>query len=240
MRRLISVLFACMPTSASTIEMSVATCNGVSYQATDYAACGSSTMVGPFAAAYEGFVSAGEWGGGDSSASFTADYVLTVTGGSGSGFMDPNLLTYGDNWGQEAGAGASASLEGPSGGCEASAGPFGFGPNNNGSSCYPTSVAFVFGVPQILTLSLSAGASGAENTFVSGDAFYGGLGFFYSNGQPMSGVTYTFAPVVQPTPEPGTLLLTALACAAFAALAFTEAGGYQASGAAPRGRFRNH
>ena len=90
MRLLVPVLFACMPISASTIEMSVATCNGVSYQATDYAACGSSTTVGPFAAAYEGFVSAGEWGGGDSSASFTADYVLTVTGGSGSGFMDPN------------------------------------------------------------------------------------------------------------------------------------------------------
>jgi hypothetical protein len=215
-RRLVSVFLACIPLSASTIELSVATCNGVSYQATDYAACGSPTTAGPFAAAYAGFAMAGEADGGDSSASFTADYALTVTGGSGSGFMDPDLLTYGDNWGGQAFASASASLEGSSGGCEASAAGGGL-PNNMGSTCSPTSVAFVGGVPEILTLSLSATASGAENTSVEGETYYGQLEFFDSNGQPMS-VTYTFAPVVEATPEPGTLLLTGLACVAFAAL----------------------
>lgn len=216
MRSLFSFLFVCVPVFASTIEMSIATCNGVSYEAADYAACGSSNTPGAFAAAYEGFASAGEWGGGSASASFTADYVLTVTGGSGNGFMDPDLMTFGDSWGGQAIAGASASLEGSSGGCEANAageGP----PNNLGSTCDPTSVAFVFGVPQILTLSLSAIASGGEDTLVSGDAYYGPLLFFYDNGQPISGVTYTFVPVVEPTPEPGTLLVTAMACIVFVA-----------------------
>jgi hypothetical protein len=131
--------------------------------------------------------------------------------------MDPNLMTYGDSWGGEAFAGASASLQGSSGGCEASAageGP----PNNLGSSCEWMSVAFVFGVPQILTLTLSASASGSENTFVAGETFYGPLSFFNYYGQPMSGVTYTFVPVVEPTPEPGTLLVTALPCIVLVAL----------------------
>jgi hypothetical protein len=85
------------------------------------------------------------------------------------------------------------------------------------------SIPFVFGVPQMLTLSEFADAEAGPYFYGVPDVggMAGLLGFSFSAyGQPLNGVTYTFVPANQTSvPEPASLPLTALACAALIAIA---------------------
>ena len=218
MRLLVLILVACASGFADLLDTS-ATCNGVTYSGTDSASCGAGTYASASAEAnlaglyvtvwvtsYTGYTSA-------ASASLTGDYVLTVMGGSGDGFAEPQLYAAGGNEGAEAVGWSQESLGNSSGGCEVD------GPNEGFpySTCTPTSLPFVSGIPQTLDLSMYADATsgpGYPDNGVGSGA--GGVGFvFYDvNGQPLSGVTYTFTP----TPEPGMFpLLAAMACAALIA-----------------------
>jgi len=214
MRGFVLILFAAVPLFGGTVSTSV-TCDGVTYEGSDTASCGSLLGTGASAQVSWMSVNATAWtgfSGGDSSAyaSLTGDYILTVTGGYGSGYAEPEFLMA--SGGFHGYGGASASL----GGCsvESSMG-------RGAAGCPPTSVAFVFGVPQTLAFSESAegGAAGSGTPEDGGSAELYSFLFFSSYGQPLSGITYSF--VDQPpsaTPEPGTLpLLTAMACAAFIA-----------------------
>ena len=167
----------------------------------------------------EGIPFAQVWAQGDNnpasvSAGFSANDVLTITGGTGEAFAvflggyadgdytagSPRSLSSG-----------SASAYWNSGGCMA---------YNNGfgllSTCYKDEMPFEFGVPQTVTLSASASAysyPGAGKLY--GDAGFSTplLGIADANGRPLSGnFSYTITPV--PTPEPGTLaLLAGMVCA---------------------------
>ena len=148
-------------------------------------------------------------GSTSATASLTWDFILTVTGGYGDGYAEPELSVGADSYGGVGWGDASASL----GGCwmNASGG-------TPPGGCSPTSVAFVFGVPQTLTLFESADASAGYFYGVppvGGAASMSGFEFFKAYGQPLSGFTYTFVPADQPsaTPEPDTLALAAMACA---------------------------
>jgi hypothetical protein len=153
------------------------------------------------------------WGvgssGGDNyaQATITEDYVLTITGGSGSAFAEPLLYVTGQAT-NDASAGALASL----GQCHVNT------IDGNNPGCQWDSVAFVFDTPQVVTLFLDAGAAADSiSPLVTSESTITGFEFFDVNDQPLSGISYTFAPVDQSTPEPGTSLLTAMACAALIA-----------------------
>jgi hypothetical protein len=97
------------------------------------------------------------------------------------------------------------------------------------SDGYFCNVPFTFGVPETLTLTLFAGAATFgeeyESASASGEAAYNGfLGFYDVYGDRLSGVTYQIGSVGQSTPEPGTLLLTAMAGAALLACALRRGG----------------
>jgi hypothetical protein len=132
--------------------------------------------------------------------------VCTATGGTGIGYAQPNLSVSGDSFFGVSLAGASASFAG----CELSAG--GEGPPEY---CPWSSLQFTFGVPQTLTLSLYADASGGilPGPVVVSDAMF--LGFsFWSGYQQSLAADYTLTITGEPAPEPGTFLLAAIACAA--------------------------
>jgi hypothetical protein len=207
MRVLVSLLLASIPISAGTVETVI--CDGVVYQGP--ASCGSQTTPGPYAnvdsrdAWAEVWTAPGRGGGSSASASFTEEGVFMVTGGSGYAYAEPLLEAGGDSYFCAAWAGAWASF----GGCTVS--------SQGGQYCPWSSVRFEFGVPQTLTLSLSAYANGMGLPAppVGADAMFRGFDFFEAYGQPLGyNVNYTFVA----TPEPGTLpLLTAMACAALIA-----------------------
>ena len=207
MRRFIPILFACASGFAGTIQTSV-TCDGVTYFGSGSASCGDNQNVGASALATDQFVDVGVFNAPLNSASawalFSMDYVLTVFGGSGDGFAEPQLEALSaPNFGQDSSA-AGADL-----GCEALAEG-----GDRYNTCTPTSLPFVFGVPQTLTLSMDAQATASNYGYDSMEANAGFGGFwFYVNGQPFD-ATYTFTPV----PEPGMFpLLAAMACAALIA-----------------------
>jgi hypothetical protein len=206
MRALISILFAYIPIFAGTMDTSSVTCNGVVYQGADLS-CGSQSEPGPYASNNQSTLMAEAWGSSSASATFIQTYVLTVTGGLGDGFAEPILQVSGDRYVGVAGASASASF----GGCELY--QSGEGPP---MYCYWNSVPFAFGVPQTITLSLSADAwSIADAPPVGSLAMWNGLNFFDTEGQPLSGINYSLDEVFEQTPEPATLsLLMGMACVA--------------------------
>ena len=130
--------------------------------------------------------------GSGATASLSQDFILTVTGGQGGGYAETEGLyaSGGDPWsgGQ---AWGSASL----GGCS-------FESSSDVNLPQYCQVAFVFGVPQTLTLSLSAGASvGAySSAATSGSAGLANYFFVFFNdqGRPLSGISCTFVPTDQP------------------------------------------
>jgi len=212
MRVLLSVLLACVPSFAGTISLS-ADCSGeVTTYTSDSASCGSEVTVGASAEVdmddgpINLTVAAWSPGGAaaSASASFTEDYVFTAwLMGSGDGFAAPRMDVSASYFGGQ-GAGAWASL----GGCDL---------EGNAIGCPWDSIPFESGVPQILTLSLSAGAWVNAGGVVAASAQGGGSTFvdlFDTNGNPVVGFC-SFDPV----PEPGTLpLLTGMACAAIIAV----------------------
>jgi hypothetical protein len=183
----------------------------------------SASCLGPFSSAsgeidYLGFAeveaSASPYAGNpffpsaSASVSFTEDYVLTVTGGSGGGFVEAQLSAYAQYSDPYAEVSATASL----GGCTAV--PY--------YSFCREATPFVFNTPQILTLyvSLDASAGSGYNFGSNGDAgaSWGQFEFFNAQMQPIS-VSYTFIDTEIPTPEASTLpVLTGIACAALIAL----------------------
>jgi hypothetical protein len=224
MRRLFLILVACAPGFAQTLS-TAATCNGVTYYGTFSASCGESNTTNASASSGGGFVDALASSlasdSSSASASFSEAYILTVMGGIGDGFADPGLSAGGDSFGAEDVAYSSAALYSNSGGCEASGDPL---PPYSFSTCGPTSMSFVFGVPQTVDIDLSATATsgpGYEDPGVNGGAGIGGFSFYDANGNPLNGVTYTFVPAPPPptpTPEPGMFpLLAAIASAALIA-----------------------
>jgi hypothetical protein len=221
MRRLFLLLVACVPGFADTLSTSV-TCNGVTYNGTASASCTDSDasasassgnqMVGVFVLTDPG-------GSSQASASLSGVYELTVFGGSGDGFAAPELSASSGFDGAGADSQAQESLMNSSGaGCYATSLEGGMLETN----CTSTSLPFVFGVPETLTLSMNASAFSLgfyESYPITGGA--GGVGFaFYDvNGNPLP-ATYTFVPAssTAPTPEPGMFpLLAAMACAALIA-----------------------
>jgi hypothetical protein len=223
MRRLFLILVACAPSFAATLS-ALAQCDGVLYFGTTGLASGGGEINYAYCASSDASASAealsatpslnvSASGNAQGQATLYALYELTVMGGIGDGFAEPQLSAagsfsdpqYPQNFGY-----ATELLSGNSGSCEAIAGAG----NPYQDSCTPTSVSFVFGIPQTLNLSLYAGAAsglGYENS-----ASTGGVGFvFYNvNGQLLNDVTYTFTPA----PEPGMFpLLAAMFCAALIA-----------------------
>ena len=223
MRRLFPILVACTPDFANTVSTTV-TCNAVTYN--DYLL--------RFLRGLEYHKRLCFFGGGfvdalassladessSASASFSGAYILTVMGGIGDGFADPGLSAAGDSFGAQDVAYSSAALYSNSGGCEASGDPL---PPYSFSTCGPTSLSFVFGIPLTLDIDLSANATsgfGYEDPGVNAGAGIGGFSFYDVNGNPLNDITYTFfpAPPPTPTPEPGMFpLLAAVACAALIA-----------------------
>jgi hypothetical protein len=196
-------------------------CDGVTYYGIGTASCTTADS-NAFAQVMDGSVSASAWaaagpGSATASASFSENYVLTVTGGSGEAFAWPELPLPGSGFnGAQAFASAEETIEGASGGCSASATPGGFGESN----CNSTSLPFVFGVPQIVNVSMAATAQFGPNWSGQDDyPVYSGAGggiefaFYGANGQQIN-ASYSFVPGSS-VPEPRTFwLLAAMALAA--------------------------
>ena len=218
MRHLL-ILAACACSYADTLVTS-ATCDGVTYNGSASASCNSSDA-NASAEAYSATLSVNTnvstddfLGTSAAQAGLYGTYLLTVTGGTGDGFAEPQLSTeleLGDNGIFQ--NYASASLTNSSGGCEVMDGDG----NPYQNDCTPTSVPFVFGTTQALYLSVFADTQiQVSDIRLYDQASAGDAGFvFYGvNGQVLNDVTYTFVPA----PEPSTLrLFAAMACAAFIA-----------------------
>jgi len=219
MRRLFLILIACASCFADTLSTSV-TCDGNVYTGTSSASCNSSDA----SASAQAFsatlsvntnVSTNDFLGTSSAqAGIYGTYLLTVTGGSGDAFADPQLSTeleLGDNGIFQ--NYASASLTNSSGGCEVMDGDG----NPYQNNCTPTSVPFVFGTPQALYLSVFADTQiqvGDIRLYDQASAVDEGFVFYGLNGQVLNNITYSFVPA----PEPGMFpLLAAIACAALIA-----------------------
>jgi hypothetical protein len=216
MRPLVLVLFASIPLFADILETS-ASCNGSTNTGTYSASCGSNSPGATGASAViSGYVGADAWVGtfGDySSASALSieDYILTVYGYTGSGYAEPLLFAGGGQEGSFAVAGASASL----GLCTVSVYGDGYP-----TLCPENSVSFVSGVPQQLTFSQSAFAMAGPSGGVDGETYFQGFLFFSDQYQPLGDLSYSFTPGDLPpggVPEPATLPLLALGCAALIA-----------------------
>ena len=219
MRALISLLLASIPICAGTLDIT-ATCDGVVYPGAYSCSDGSLQTPGPYANVMGSSlqVDAGIWlapGGtiSSASASFTGEYVLDITGGSGSGYAEPLWMFFADNYlGTLAMAGISATMVTSMGDCSVESI---FPSDNNPQTC--SSLPFTFGVPQTVAVSLSAGAIASFPALVNAIGSFDGFYFFDSFGRPTS-ATYSLAPV-ELTPEPATWLLTATAFAALVTLA---------------------
>jgi hypothetical protein len=219
MRHLFLVLAACACSFADTLVTSV-TCDGVTYNGSGSASCNSSDA-NASAEAFSATLSVNTnvstddfLGTSSAQAGLYGTYLLTVTGGSGDGFADPQLSTeleLGDNSVFQ--NYASASLTNSSGGCEVTDGDG----NPYQNNCTPTSVPFVFGTSQALYLSVFADTQiqvSDIRLYDQASAADAGFVFYGVNGQVLNDVTYTFVPA----PEPSTLPLSAaMACAAFIA-----------------------
>jgi hypothetical protein len=213
MRIVVWFLLASMPLSALSIDLYVQCSTAPMNQGPDYSAsCGdsfdsaSATVNGFSVAAY----ASGAPGGYESyaTASFSDDPVITFFGGTGEGFTQPSLTTSVFEGFGSAGV-ATASL----GQCMI---------NYFEHYCGWNSVQFIFGLPEAQNLFLYAGAEAFGELYSGTSAnaeasFNGFLGFYDAYGNPLSGVTYEIGSPGQSSPEPGTLLLTAMAGAALLA-----------------------
>jgi hypothetical protein len=221
MRFLVLFLLACASGLASTVDAS-ATCNGYEsfgnwVGAVYSASCGDSSssagaevsISGVSVEVFAGVSTPGEGAkvtAGPASASLGADYVLTVTGGSGEGLFQPAFSYSGgyDDGSQMSGTASAVCV-------------INLWVPPQDTQCYGIFMPFVFGTPETLDVSLSLWAEESDATF-SRHNFGVGLSlgccsfeFFDDQWQPLTGVSYTFvpAPGETPTPEPGTFLLFA-------------------------------
>ncbi len=201
------------------------TCNGMNYFGYDSVSCGSFlTAFADAETSPSGGVSvdvgAAPGYSSSASASFTEDYVLTMTGGSGAAFAEPSMGAYGGAFDNDFRAAGYATVSNSSGyGCYVE------GFKITTTNCNDRSLPFVFNTPQTITVSEEAGGSAIGADGVFGYEFsgawgpeIGGFAFFNAQGQRLDGVSYTLVPGV--VPEPGTLPLAGggIACAALIAL----------------------
>lgn len=214
MRYFILMYFACACVFAGTVDVS-ATCDGVNYFGVNTISCGDELNVGAEAGATDSYVYAQVINAtghtASASATFQMGYIFTVFGGTGDGSAEPELsATGGTQGGMAEAAGGVTISSSTGGGCQA-----GFIGNPHGfDTCTPTSVPFVFGIPQTIAISANAFASAGPNyaASVSGGANYGGF-FIYVNGQPFEGAYFTLVPG-EAVPEPDMFpVLAVIACA---------------------------
>jgi hypothetical protein len=151
MRGFVLVLFAAVPLFGGTVSTSV-TCIPIGCTGTTYASAEASLA--------EMYVYVIAWAGYDTpdsssaTASLSQDFILTVTGGQGGGYAETQgLYAFGQYRSPQAQAEGSVSL----GGCS-------FESDSDVNPPQYCQVPFVFGVPQTLTLSLSASASAGPYT----------------------------------------------------------------------------
>jgi hypothetical protein len=143
-----------------------------------------------------------------------SDFTLTVFGGAGHLLVTPCLSASQSH--------TSTPFSG-SGSAAASLGGIGVFANfmsqvPNYTCAQPYGIDFIFGVPQTLTLSMSASATGMRGSEEAGAGFeLGVVAFLFRDEQLRSipGVTFTFAAAA--VPEPGTLTLLVLALAVLGA-----------------------
>ncbi len=218
MRGFVLVLLASIPLFGGTFGTE-ADCYGVVVNGGVSASCATAwgtyafatvSLTGLSVSAEAGAEVAYNWG--SASAGFTEGFMLTVTGASGDGYAEP---LFSSNASPSQGAATFGEVSASLGGCSLDTVGAALG------SCSPTSIPFVFGVPQTLTLAEYAVANASSPFGSSAVASWAGFEFFDANGQPLSDVSYSFVSTGQPTglPEPGTLILTAIACAALVAFA---------------------
>lgn len=130
-------------------------------------------------------------------ATFQDDYLFTVTGGSGSGMIEPCIAVFWDNDRGNGDAGISFGSTGFSteGGTREGA----------LASCDGFSIPllpFTFGVPQVVTVSMSATAQvGITPSQVDDSADLDGFQFFDDSGNQLSNVHFSL--VSTSVPEPG-------------------------------------
>jgi hypothetical protein len=192
----LSLTFATVFATAAPMSIASATCDGITTSSTGGAFCNdgrfmASASASPRSVSVDaGFLSLMS-GGGGADASFTDDYVFTVTGGTGDGFFYPCFS-------------GRASVDGLGEGFFG--GIYEYVQGINCSRPVPHAIPFTFGVPKIVHYSIGASASpsfhrGEENVVLSFD----GILFFDPSGNPLPNVTYTL--VSTPVPEPSALAL---------------------------------
>jgi hypothetical protein len=224
MRLLILFLLACASGLASSVDVS-AICNtysnpngnwvGAVYSASCFDSTSSAgaevSISGAWAQVSSSAFAPGE---GDSNsggyAYLSADYVLTVTGGTGGGFFAPTFSDAGyyETWTQLSGGAWIADSS--NNGCG-----LGMLEVLSSDSCSPN-MPFVFDTPETLSVSLTLneGVMATDLYIHSSSINVGCCSFeFFANlnEPPLTGVSYTLvpAPGEMPTPEPGTFLLFA-------------------------------
>jgi hypothetical protein len=221
-RYVLSLTFAVSLASAGTIS-TTATCDGVTTFGTFSARCDDrfSLAEADLGTPSEGFpggtfiVNVGAvkgigppigLGSASASASFSNDYVFTITGGTGDGFFYPCISS------QENG-GATGGMS--FGGIELII----FGAETCGLAPRAAPKPFTFGVPQIVHITMGASVSPAAfGREAGGTAFLREILFFDPSGNQLSGVTYTLVPA--PAPEPSALSSLSVGVMFFAAVWF--------------------
>ena len=191
----LSITFAVGLATAATIS-TTATCDGVTTVGTSSAMCNDGSFFA--AASVSAFmvnVQAGQVTGlpgsstGSASASFSGNFMFTVTGGSGNGFFYPCFFGSSDTFGSSAEmsfAGIAFSLfpsESPSTNCA-----------DPRSLNFPSAKPFTFGVPQIVPIVNSGSAPGDPFHGTSaGETFlpFSEISFFDPSGNLLSNVTFT-------------------------------------------------
>ena len=230
---ILSVSLAVSFASAATISTS-ATCNGVTTIGTFFASCNDREAFASITApsfvdtriglspdfSVSADVNTVGFDRGGASATFSDDYVFTVYGGTGAGSFCPVIDT---SHGSGASAGmAFAGID--TGDCFSITGRECVG---EGARCVP----FTFGVPQIISIVMSAQASGVGSLSGGASASLQSsspIMFFDAAGNPLLNATFTLVEV----PEPTALSLLGVGLMFFLAV--------EIRGMRFRGRFRLH
>jgi hypothetical protein len=144
-------------------------------------ASSNTTLADFLAIAHAGVIRFPPFEVGEATASFSGDYVFTVMGGTGGGFVFPVTVLSEDS------GLSGVTFAGVNGAC-------------NMLSC---SAPFTFGVPQIVNIDVSATAFGFAERVGDAAASFQEIVFLDASGNQLSNVTFTLVSV----PEPSTVWL---------------------------------
>ena len=208
MRVAVCLFLAAIPLSASSIQFSIQCYSGPTTQSPDSVSCaGPSDSASASVNGYSvnASASAGYPGFSNTTVLDYDGFTITFFGGPGYGWAQPRF-----QFSQYMMFGSQAAATASAGGCY--------------DTCPWDTFPFEFGVPETFGFTLFAGASSFPDFGSAGAAatasFDGFIGFYDQYGNWLNGVTYEIDSGGQSTPEPATLLLTALAGAALLARAF--------------------